>query len=208
MEGKSCIAKAKTNISRRTTEPLFQQSLVFNENAEGRMLQVRPSLKFQTVLQVSDRLTSFKPFRPLRSFSAWSYKSSRSQISYRQHVTGKKILSFPHKHQTVSQPPYRSRFTHRTYVNPQSKLQITVWGDYGRIERKSFMGIAQIQMDNLNLGAPVIGWYKLFHSSSIMTAHKKEEDLPPEEPTKKSKAREKKAAAAAAAAAAGGEGHS
>ena len=49
-------------------------------------------------------------------------------------------------------------------------LQITVWGDYGRIERKCFMGIAQIRLDDLNFNAPIIGWYKLYHSNSLVGA--------------------------------------
>ncbi|KIH68994.1 C2 domain protein [Ancylostoma duodenale] len=45
---------------------------------------------------------------------------------------------------------------------------ITVLGDYGRMERKTFMGIALIRLDDLRLGSePVIGWYKLYHSSSL-----------------------------------------
>lgn len=84
MDGKVCCAKAKTNISRKTTEPLFQQQLQFTE-------------------------------------------------------------------------PYQNRM-----------LQITVWGDFGQMKRKTFMGIAQIRLDKLNLGAPVIGWYKLFHSNSLI----------------------------------------
>jgi len=69
-------------------------------------------------------------------------------------------------------------------------LQITVWGDYGRIERKSFMGIAQIQLDDLNLANPVIGWYKLFHSSSItQAAAKKDEAQAAEEEKPKSGSR-------------------
>ncbi|VDK35526.1 unnamed protein product [Anisakis simplex] len=47
-------------------------------------------------------------------------------------------------------------------------LQITVLGDYGRMERKSFMGVAQIRLDDLELSVePLIGWYKLYHSSSL-----------------------------------------
>jgi len=42
-------------------------------------------------------------------------------------------------------------------------LQVTVWGDYGRMEgKKVFMGLAQIVLDELNLSNIVIGWYKLF----------------------------------------------
>jgi hypothetical protein len=50
---------------------------------------------------------------------------------------------------------------------------VTVWGDYGRIERKAFMGIAQIRLDDLQLDpqqGSAIGWYKLFHSSSLLGA--------------------------------------
>ncbi|KAL7021097.1 hypothetical protein ACKWTF_011753 [Chironomus riparius] len=47
-------------------------------------------------------------------------------------------------------------------------LQVTVWGDYGRIEgKKVFMGVAQIMLDNLNLSHIVIGWYKLFGTTSL-----------------------------------------
>ncbi|KMZ02912.1 uncharacterized protein Dsimw501_GD20205, isoform K [Drosophila simulans] len=46
-------------------------------------------------------------------------------------------------------------------------LQITVWGDYGRIEKKVFMGVAQIMLDDLNLSNIVIGWYKLFGTTSL-----------------------------------------
>uniref|UniRef100_A0A914XJE8 Regulating synaptic membrane exocytosis protein 2 n=1 Tax=Plectus sambesii TaxID=2011161 RepID=A0A914XJE8_9BILA len=85
MEGKQCIAKAKTQSVRRTVAPLFQQHLAFQESPRGRMLQV------------------------------------------------------------------------------------TVWGEYGRMERKSFMGIAQIRLDDLDLSTSnSIGWYKLYHSSSLV----------------------------------------
>ncbi|CAO1439599.1 unnamed protein product [Diamesa serratosioi] len=49
-------------------------------------------------------------------------------------------------------------------------LQVTVWGDYGRIEgKKVFMGVAQIMLDNLNLSHIVIGWYKLFGTTSLVS---------------------------------------
>lgn len=47
-------------------------------------------------------------------------------------------------------------------------LQVTVWGDYGRIEgKKVFMGVAQIMLDDINLSNIVIGWYKLFGTTSL-----------------------------------------
>ncbi|XP_042151009.1 regulating synaptic membrane exocytosis protein 3 [Oncorhynchus tshawytscha] len=52
--------------------------------------------------------------------------------------------------------------------SPQAKvLQVIVWGDYGRMDHKCFMGMAQIMLDELDLGATVSGWYKLFPTSSL-----------------------------------------
>ena len=64
---------------------------------------------------------------------------------------------------------------------------MTVWGDYGRIERKAFMGIAQIRLDDLDLDPQsgtggVIGWYKLFHSSSLLGAGDKNKKDAAEQP--------------------------
>ncbi|XP_068093922.1 regulating synaptic membrane exocytosis protein 2 isoform X50 [Hyperolius riggenbachi] len=53
--------------------------------------------------------------------------------------------------------------------SPQGKvLQIIVWGDYGRMDHKSFMGVAQILLDEMELSNMVIGWYKLFPPSSLV----------------------------------------
>ncbi|KAM4584108.1 regulating synaptic membrane exocytosis protein 1-like isoform 17-T17 [Odontesthes bonariensis] len=53
--------------------------------------------------------------------------------------------------------------------SPQGKvLQVIVWGDYGRMDHKSFMGVAQILLEELDLSSTVIGWYKLFPPSSLV----------------------------------------
>uniref|UniRef100_A0A1A8F5J3 Regulating synaptic membrane exocytosis 1 n=1 Tax=Nothobranchius korthausae TaxID=1143690 RepID=A0A1A8F5J3_9TELE len=53
--------------------------------------------------------------------------------------------------------------------SPQGKvLQVIVWGDYGRMDHKSFMGVGQILLDELDLSSTVIGWYKLFPPSSLV----------------------------------------
>ncbi|XP_075868764.1 regulating synaptic membrane exocytosis protein 2 isoform X11 [Nelusetta ayraudi] len=53
--------------------------------------------------------------------------------------------------------------------NPAGKvLQVIVWGDYGRMDHKSFMGAVQILLDELDLSNMVIGWYKLFPPSSLV----------------------------------------
>ncbi len=58
-------------------------------------------------------------------------------------------------------------------------FQVTIWGDYSRIEgKKVFMGVAQIMLDDLDLSNIVIGWYKLFGTSSLVS-------LPPNGPPKK-----------------------
>ncbi|RXN20301.1 regulating synaptic membrane exocytosis 3 [Labeo rohita] len=52
--------------------------------------------------------------------------------------------------------------------SPQGKvLQVIVWGDYGRMDSKCFMGMAQILLDDLDLSSMVGGWYKLFPTSSL-----------------------------------------
>ena len=48
-------------------------------------------------------------------------------------------------------------------------LQLTIWGDYGKLDRKVFMGVAQIVLDELNLSESVLGWYKLYSVSSIIS---------------------------------------
>ncbi|XP_062345778.1 regulating synaptic membrane exocytosis protein 1 isoform X16 [Cinclus cinclus] len=80
----ACIAKKKTRIARKTLDPLYQQTLVFEESPQGKVLQV------------------------------------------------------------------------------------IVWGDYGRMDHKCFMGVAQILLEELDLSSVVIGWYKLFPPSSLV----------------------------------------
>ncbi|XP_070441006.1 regulating synaptic membrane exocytosis protein 1 isoform X10 [Equus przewalskii] len=84
LENGACIAKKKTRIARKTLDPLYQQSLIFDESPQGKVLQV------------------------------------------------------------------------------------IVWGDYGRMDHKCFMGVAQILLEELDLSSMVIGWYKLFPPSSLV----------------------------------------
>ena len=48
-------------------------------------------------------------------------------------------------------------------------LQVTVWGDYGKLDRKVFMGVAQVVLNDLDLSSMVIGWYKLYSLTSLMS---------------------------------------
>uniref|UniRef100_A0A8C8VEU0 Regulating synaptic membrane exocytosis 3 n=1 Tax=Pelusios castaneus TaxID=367368 RepID=A0A8C8VEU0_9SAUR len=51
---------------------------------------------------------------------------------------------------------------------PQGRvLQVIVWGDYGRMDHKCFMGMAQIVLEELDLSNMITGWYKLFPTSSL-----------------------------------------
>lgn len=51
--------------------------------------------------------------------------------------------------------------------NASSAPQVIVWGDYGRMDHKCFMGMAQIVLEELDLSSVVAGWYKLFPTSSL-----------------------------------------
>jgi len=42
-----------------------------------------------------------------------------------------------------------------------------IWGDYGRMDKKTFMGLVQIVLDDLDLSNIVIGWFKLFSMGSM-----------------------------------------
>ena len=51
-------------------------------------------------------------------------------------------------------------------------FQVTVWGDYGRMEgRKVFMGLAQIVLDDLlsQVEKMDLEWYKLFGTNSLVS---------------------------------------
>ncbi|XP_054722052.1 regulating synaptic membrane exocytosis protein 1-like [Uloborus diversus] len=84
-------------------------------------------------------------------------------------VKGRKCIA---KQKTASarktlDPLYQQQLTfHEDYRG--CVLQVTVWGDYGRMEKKVFMGVAQIMLDELDLSNFVISWYKLFHHSSLV----------------------------------------
>ncbi|XP_054270628.1 regulating synaptic membrane exocytosis protein 2-like isoform X7 [Macrosteles quadrilineatus] len=86
-------------------------------------------------------------------------------------VSGKKCLA---KAKTATarrtlDPLYQQTLTFREPFQG-CILQVTVWGDYGRIEgKKVFMGVAQIMLDDLNLSNIVIGWYKLFGTTSLVS---------------------------------------
>nr|RLV64086.1 hypothetical protein DV515_00017611 [Chloebia gouldiae]RLV64094.1 hypothetical protein DV515_00017602 [Chloebia gouldiae] len=49
----------------------------------------------------------------------------------------------------------------------KKKTKVIVWGDYGRMDHKCFMGMAQIILEELDLSSAVSGWYKLFPTSSL-----------------------------------------
>lgn len=65
--------------------------------------------------------------------------------------------------------PSDSRKLARPFLKktPKSSPQVIVWGDYGRMDHKCFMGMAQILLEDLDLSATVSGWYKLFPTSSL-----------------------------------------
>ncbi|XKL60506.1 hypothetical protein PGB90_007563 [Kerria lacca] len=87
-------------------------------------------------------------------------------------VRGKKCLEKmkTKSNQATLNPIYQSRFVFKTTPVEDCFLQITVWGDYGRMDsRKVFMGIAQLSMNNIDLTKTTISWYKLFKTSMLST---------------------------------------
>ncbi|XP_043194210.1 regulating synaptic membrane exocytosis protein 2-like isoform X3 [Amphibalanus amphitrite] len=86
-------------------------------------------------------------------------------------VDGKRCLS---KAKTTTARRTLDPFYQQTLVFTEKYagcvLQVTVWGDYGRMEgKKIFMGVAQIMLDDLDLSNIAIGWYKLFATSSLVS---------------------------------------
>ncbi|CAG5135117.1 unnamed protein product, partial [Candidula unifasciata] len=75
-------------------------------------------------------------------------------------TTARRTLDPLYQQQLFFSEPYHNRI-----------LQVTVWGDYGRMDKKVFMGVAQILLDDLDLSNIVIGWYKLFPTSSLFGHH-------------------------------------
>lgn len=63
-------------------------------------------------------------------------------------------------------PLYQQTLVFNEYIDHRS-LQITVWADYGRMDKKVLLGVALIALDDLDLSSIVIGWYKLFSPESV-----------------------------------------
>ncbi|XP_028404910.1 regulating synaptic membrane exocytosis protein 1-like isoform X2 [Dendronephthya gigantea] len=64
------------------------------------------------------------------------------------------------------EPLYQQQLEFRCEVTTKT-LQVIVWGDYGRMDRKVFMGVVQILLSDLNLSSMTFGWYKLFSTASM-----------------------------------------
>ncbi|OQV23161.1 Regulating synaptic membrane exocytosis protein 2 [Hypsibius exemplaris] len=58
-------------------------------------------------------------------------------------------------------------FEDHQYID-RASLQVSVWGEVGRMEKKLFMGVALINLDELDLSTIIIGWYKLFDSATVL----------------------------------------
>ena len=55
-------------------------------------------------------------------------------------------------------------------------LKLTIWGNNGKLNRKIFMGIVQISLDDLKLSNYVEGWYTLWDLQSNWDNHSLTED--------------------------------
>lgn len=63
-------------------------------------------------------------------------------------------------------PLYQKRFVFRGDYRG-CVVQVIVWGEYNRKDKKSLMGIAQIHTDEIDISESLIEWYKLFHLPSL-----------------------------------------
>lgn len=63
-------------------------------------------------------------------------------------------------------PMYQQKFIFRDDYK-ECILQVIVWGDYGKKDRKSLMGVIQIHLDDLDMSNVIVGWYKLFNALSL-----------------------------------------
>ncbi|MGH0173953.1 UNVERIFIED_CONTAM: hypothetical protein FKN15_067140 [Acipenser sinensis] len=125
LENGACLAKKKTKLAKKTLDPVYQQTLQFDESPQGKVLQVY-------VLE------------------------NGACLAKKKTKLAKKTLD----------PVYQQ--TLQFDESPQGKvLQVIVWGDYGRMDHKCFMGMAQILLEELDLSSMVSGWYKLFPTSSL-----------------------------------------
>ncbi len=71
------------------------------------------------------------------------------------------------KKQNSLNPSFSETFTFQADYRG-GVLKIEIWGVYGKLNRKTFMGIAQINLDDLDLSNDVDGWYSLWDFWSNM----------------------------------------
>jgi len=71
----------------------------------------------------------------------------------------------------VVDPPIHQIVIFKEYYRDKI-LQISVFGDYGKLDRNVFLGVCQIGLDEINLQSfqqqQIIDWYKLFSANSLM----------------------------------------
>ncbi|KAG8007204.1 Regulating synaptic membrane exocytosis protein 1, partial [Nibea albiflora] len=147
LENGICVAKKKTKSVRKSLDPLYNQVLVFSESPQGKVVQ-----EFWTTGKKKKKKKKKKRFSDLRA-QGNADMEPESELS-----TGNVTR--------LSSQKMR--------VNEQERAGLTavglviVWGNYGRMDRKCFMGVARILLEELDLSTMVIGWYKLFPTSSMV----------------------------------------
>ncbi|XP_074782281.1 regulating synaptic membrane exocytosis protein 3 isoform X1 [Athene noctua] len=151
LENGVCLAKKKTKVVKKTCDPSYQQPLLFEESPQGKVLQVMfsPHRYPGTGRDQGSRnpASSLLPFSLPTPIAAGPFQLGTFSL-----------LSFPH-----NSPPASGAAPPNAFSAPQ----VIVWGDYGRMDHKCFMGMAQIVLEELDLSSAVAGWYKLFPTSSL-----------------------------------------
>lgn len=70
----------------------------------------------------------------------------------------------------VLDPPIHQIVIFKEYYRDKI-LQVSVFGDYGKLDRNVFLGVCQIGLDEINLQSyrqQLVNWYKLFSANSLM----------------------------------------
>ncbi|XP_074904811.1 regulating synaptic membrane exocytosis protein 3 [Buteo buteo] len=155
LENGVCLAKKKTKVVKKTCDPSYQQPLLFEESPQGKVLQVM-----------------YSPPRYLggiRGARTGHRNPASSLLSFRpQPPCPNRGRSFLARHAEFAEfSPKLPAGERGSSPDTSSAPQVIVWGDYGRMDHKCFMGMAQIILEELDLSSAVAGWYKLFPTSSL-----------------------------------------
>lgn len=71
MDNGKCVLKRRTRLARKTLDPLYQQQLQFEENPEGKVLQVIHTVLYSNRLLSAPPAGTMLPVPPLNVLSVY-----------------------------------------------------------------------------------------------------------------------------------------